>query len=37
VATALAAGANVGADEEKKESNQIELQNLGESGEGNKA
>ena len=33
VATALAAGAEVGADEEKKEQNQIEMQNLSEGGE----
>ena len=33
VATALAAGAEVGADEEKKEQNQIELQNLSQEGE----
>lgn len=33
VATALAAGAEVGADEEKKEQNAIELKNLGEGGE----
>jgi hypothetical protein len=33
VATALAAGAEVGADEEKKDQNQIEMQNM-EGGEG---
>lgn len=35
VATALAAGAEVGVDEEKKDQNQIEMQNLSEGGENN--